>query len=958
MKFFFTSLFSIFFLSNAFAQKEKDSLLNIWYNIRPTGSTTFYAMINLVEDHYLFKKPDSALVISNQMLDLAKKQDNVKFEIEAHSLIGKVYFQLKKFPQGEKIYTEGLELAMKTKDSFLYAEKLFRLGYMYAKYDDYTNAYKTLKKSQELYRILGDGLNEGWSIAHQGFIYRDLGDYKEAEKYHKEHLQLSIKYGIKQSISGAYGNLGEVYYKLGELTKSIEHWEKAIGLSKEIGLEEYASVGTGKLLEIYINEKKFSEATKYLEEYKTVTGQFSTPKYTRNFSMNIHLWQCQIDYGLGNYTEALKECEDCLKIFKANNWTPESILLKNLYEINKKLDRHAIALDYLEQYHVLTDDEKVDKARTEIQNIAFNNQIVADSLNQAEEKRVLNAAYQEELQKKHDERNLFLIIGLIVFLIATAYIVISRKIAASERKRHIEMDQTKNALFTNITHEFRTPLTVIKGMTGSIKSNLDNRNHDDIEHTLEIIDRNSDSLLHLINEMLDLAKIESGNMELNLVQADIIPFTKYLTQSFHSLAEEKNINFTIKSKIEKLEMDFDVNKFKTIITNLLSNAIKFTPKKGEVLVHLDRIQEKNIDYFLLDIKDSGLGISKKDQLHIFDRFYQVDNTSSRLEKGTGIGLSLVKEFVELMNGTIQVESAHEEGSRFRVKIPVTNNAVFSDGSEIVSTSSISKSSVAPIELIVEQTLNEADKKLPLVLIVEDNLDVAHYIKTCLKGKYQIEHALNGALGIKMALEKIPDVIISDVMMPEKDGFELCEHLKTDELTDHIPIIMLTAKATFEDRLTGLSHGADAYITKPFEKAELLTRIDQLILLREKMLSKFEKTGIDRLLNENIKNSEAKFLNKIITVIHDNIIETDFGPVQLALQLHLSESQLYRKLKATSGKSTALFIRSIRLQKGKELIQTTDKTISEVAFEVGFNDPSYFSRAFKEEFGQSPSATSK
>ena len=216
------------------------------------------------------------------------------------------------------------------------------------------------------------------------------------------------------------------------------------------------------------------------------------------------------------------------------------------------------------------------------------------------------------------------------------------------------------------------------------------------------------------------------------------------------------------------------------------------------------------------------------------------------------------------------------------------------------------------------------------------MDVAHYIKTCLKGNFQILHAINGTIGIEMALEKIPDIIISDVMMPEKDGFEVCENLKTNELTDHIPIIILTAKATFEDRLIGLGHGADAYLTKPFEKAELLTRINQLILLRKKMLSKFEKTGIERLLRKNVKNSETKFLDKIITVIYDKITQPDFGPIQLAIQLHLSESQLNRKLKATSGKSTALFIRFIRLQKGKELIETTNKTISEVAYDVGFN----------------------
>lgn len=964
MKIVFTFIFALFFFCNAFAQKEKDSLFNVWYNIKLQDSTRFGAMRDLIQNHYLFTKTDSALVLGEQMLDLAQKKKNIKFEIEANTLIGKVYFELKEFSTGEEIYTKGLELAKTIKDSVLYADKLFRLGYLYAKYDEYTNAFKTLQKSQKLYRKLGDGLNEGWSIAHQGFIYRDLGDYKEAEKYHTEHLQLSKKYGIKQSISAAYGNLGEVYHKLGNLPKSIKHWKKAISLSKEIGLEEYASIGTGKLLEIYITEKQYPEAVTYLNEYKTVTKQFATPKYARNFAMNIHLWQCQIDYGLGNYIKALKECEDCLKIHNANHWNPESDLLKSLYEVNKKLNRKATALDYFEKYQVAIDDEKKDKARIEIQSIVFNNQLVTDSIAQAQEKKLINATYQDGLRKKNREKNLFIIIGLSVLLIAAAYFLISKRVAARERKRLKEINQLKNALFTNITHEFRTPLTVIKGMAGTIKSNLENKQHDDLENSLNIIDRNSNVLLNLINEMLDLAKIESGNMDLNLVQADSIPFIKYLTHSFDSLAKEKNINFSVYCDIEHLEMDLDVTKFTAIVTNLISNAIKFTPQNGEVHVHIDKVQESNTDFIFLKVNDSGLGISKEDQLHIFDKFYQVDNTSSKLEKGTGIGLALAKEFVELMRGSINVESTLGKGSVFSIKIPIANNAVQSDDSELFSTSSIFKTNVAPIISDESQSSdesqfsNESNKNTPLVLIVEDNIDVAHYIKTCLTENYQILHAPNGAKGINMALEKIPDIIISDVMMPVKDGFEVCKSLKTDELTDHIPIIMLTAKATFEDRLTGLSHGADAYITKPFEKAELLTRIDQLILLRKKMLSKFEKTGIDRLLNKNVKNSETKFLNKIITVIHDNITQAEFGPVQLAIQLHLSESQLYRKLKATSGKSTAIFIRSIRLQKGKELIQTTDKTISEVAYDVGFNDPSYFSRAFKEEFSHAPSAISK
>ncbi|WP_298550937.1 response regulator [uncultured Algibacter sp.] len=924
MKLTFTFIFSLFFLGIIFAQKRKDSLFEIWHTETLHDSIRFESMTNLIEDYYLFTKTDSALVLGKQMLDLAKKKNSNRFQIDANILMGKAY----------------------------------RSGDLYLKYDDYINAFKSLQKSQKHYRELGDRLNEGWSATYQGFIFQTLGDFKEAEKHHLEHLRLSEKYGIKRSISGANGNLANVYSKMGDIPKSIKHWKEAIRISKEIGLEEYATVGTGYLLSLYIKEKQYAEAVKYLNEYKTVTAQFATPKYSRNFSMDIHLWQCQIDYGLKKYNKALKECEACLKIYESNNWNPESNLLKSLYEINKKLNRPAIALDFYEKYQVLINDKKEDKARTEIQNIIFNNQLVADSIAQAQEKELLNITYEEGLRKKNREKNLFLIIGLLVLLIAGAYFLISRRITANESKRLKEINQLKNALFTNITHEFRTPLTVIKGMTSNIKSDLNNQQTDHLEKAVEIIDRNSDSLLNLINEMLDLAKIESGHVELNLVQIDSIPFTKYLTQSFQSLAEDKHIDFSVNCELERLNMDLDVNKFTAIVTNLISNAIKFTAQHGKVEVFIEKVQKKHAPCFYFKVKDSGLGISKEDQQHVFDKFYQVDDSSSKLEKGSGIGLALAKEFVELMHGSIHVESTLRKGSVFSVKIPITNDANQLDDSELITTSTVSKFNNESI--LVDDNLfsNTPNKNHPLVLIVEDNRDVAHYIKTCLQGNYQILHAPNGSIGIEMALEKIPDIIISDVMMPEKDGFEVCELLKTDELTNHIPIIMLTAKATFEDRLTGLSHGADAYLTKPFKKEELLTRIDQLILLRKTMLNKFEKTGIDRLLNKNIKNSETKFLNKIITAIHDNITQAEFGPLELAIQLGLSESQLYRKLKATSGKSTALFIRSIRLQKGKELLQTTNKIISEIAYDVGFNDPSYFSRAFKKEFGNAPSAISK
>lgn len=531
---------------------------------------------------------------------------------------------------------------------------------------------------------------------------------------------------------------------------------------------------------------------------------------------------------------------------------------------------------------------------------------------------------------------------------------LSKRLAVAESGRLKEINKLRNSLYTNITHEFRTPLTVILGMVDSLKSTITDKQLKGAEHSLELIKRNGKNLLRLVNEMLDLSKLESGNMELQLIQADVIPFVKYLSESFHSLAQEKQISLTVYSEIDGLLMDFDANKLSVIISNVLSNAIKFTPPGGKIIVHLNQISDNK--FFFIKIKDNGQGISEEETDNIFNRFYQVDNSSSRWGEGTGIGLALTKEFVELMNGVIEVKSISGKGSEFIIQLPISNSATQTKDIQIHLDPNLA-ASVTEEELT--ETMSEDKSELPLALIIEDNADVAHYLKTCLTGKYQTIHAANGEIGIETAFEKIPDIIISDVMMPVKDGFEVCSTLKTDERTDHIPIIMLTAKVSIKDKLTGLSHGADAYLTKPFVKAELLTRLDQLVLLRKKLMQKIDDGSLSKLLKKRAEDPETKFLQKIIKIIHEEISNHSFGSsVHLARKMHLSESQIYRKLKAITGKSTAVFIRSVRLQKAKELIQDTDKTISEIAYDVGFNDPSWFSRAFKEEFGYAPSAISK
>jgi len=912
-------------------------------------------MSDLIDFHYLYTKTDSALTLGYQMLELAQNKKNFTYEVEALTELGKIYFEKKENEKATTYYTKGLELALSKQDSFLYSEKLFLLGELYSDYKDYTKAFKTLLKSGEFSRKIGDSKYIGWSSGYIGNIFAGFGDFKEAEKYYLKHLESSTKYNIKHSIAGAKANLGYINNELGDVVIAIKYYTEAIALAKEIGEYEYASLGTSNLIEILIKNKRLVKAQDQVKEYETVTSQFTTSKYSRSFSLNINLWKCQIDLGLGNYTKALRECEACEKIYKVNNWELESDILKSLYEVNKKLNRYKTALAYFEEYQLVIDNEDEIKSRFEIQSIIFNNQLTTDSIAKAQEKALLSRNYEAGLLKKNRERNLFIILVLLVLLIGTAYFFIYRKIEASKRKRLKEINELKNALFTNITHEFRTPLTIIKGMTDALKSDLKNKKQEDVENALEMIERNSASLLHLVNEMLDLSKIESGNMELNVVQSDVIPFLKYLSESFSSFAEENQISLTVYSEIDTLLMDFDGNKLTSIISNLLSNAIKFTPEYGKIIVHINEIKQKGKSYLCIKIKDNGIGIPKEELGNVFNRFYQTDNSSVRNHEGSGIGLALTKELVALMNGTITVKSKLDKGSVFNVMIPITREAPVTAKVETDSIATIPK--ITKQSKRIEQTL-ETNLELPVVLIIEDNEDVAHYLKTCLKGKYRTLHASNGNMGIEMAYEKIPDIIISDVMMPGKDGFEVCKTLKADERTDHIPIVILTAKVTTEDRLTGLTHGADAYLAKPFNKKELFIRLDQLVLLRKKLVDKIQKDGLHKFMGKQAESPETKFLQKVIQFINEDISNSAFGSGDLADKLHLSESQVYRKLKAITDTSTAVFIRSIRLQKAKELIQTTDKTISEIAYETGFNDPSWFSRAFKEEFGFPPSDVSK
>ena len=519
-----------------------------------------------------------------------------------------------------------------------------------------------------------------------------------------------------------------------------------------------------------------------------------------------------------------------------------------------------------------------------------------------------------------------------------------------------EMDQLKSRFFANISHEFRTPLTLI---LGPINKLIEKFKDNDTNSQLQLISRNASRLHQLVNQLLDISKLEAGKMELKTKYEDIIPLLKGLVLSFVSLAETKKLELHFNSFVKTLHLFVDVDKLGKIINNLLSNAIKFTNEGGKVEADISK-KGNSVE---IKISDTGVGINQERLTKIFDRFYQVDDNQTREFEGTGIGLSLTKELVELHKGKIIVQSEEGKGTTFIVTFPLGKDHL--KANEIVEKNNIEKEHLSKLKVNDPQMNNElkVDKvdvdilmstDKPILLIVEDNTDVRNYIKGYFETDYLVIESADGREGLEKSLKYIPDIIISDVMMPKMNGFELLDKLKTDEKTNHVPVILLTAKAADQDKIEGLQIGADDYMMKPFDAEELQVRVKNLIKQRQRLREHFLKEGIFDCNDKEITSVDKEFLKKTVKIIENHIADTSFGVDIFAEELFMSRQQLRRKLLSIVGESPSDLTRRIRLTKSAKLIEHNFGNISEIAIEVGFNNPAYFAQCFNKQFGMSPS----
>ena len=526
-----------------------------------------------------------------------------------------------------------------------------------------------------------------------------------------------------------------------------------------------------------------------------------------------------------------------------------------------------------------------------------------------------------------------------------------------------ELDQLKSRFFANISHEFRTPLTLILGQIDSVMSeNIDVKE----KGKLQVANRNAKRLLGLINQLLDLSKLEAGSMELNAEQHNIVSFLKSLFYSFESLAESQKITLKFESECESIPIVFDPDKMEKIFYNLISNAFKFVSSNGEIKVSIDSKPTfnkggKEGGSVEIRIKDSGIGIPSDRLPHIFDRFYQVDGSATRKHEGTGIGLALTKELIELHKGNISVNSKEGEGSEFIILLPLGDFKIKKEEylklQPLESLNVINLRAQEKVEKITELDSHESEND-EIVLIVEDNLDVRNYIRDLLKTEYRVIEASDGEEGLSNAKIEIPDLIITDVMMPGIDGFQFSTQIRSDVKTSHIPIIMLTAKAGLDDKIEGLETGIDAYITKPFSAKELKVRVRNLIYQRKQLRKRFSKSTIIKPSEVTAVSMDQEFLENTIKVIEENFEDPHFSIEKLADEVNMSISQLNRKLNALVAQPAGQLIRSLRLQRAADLLKQNADNVAGICYKVGFNDQGYFGRVFKKQFGVSPNVYRK
>ena len=546
---------------------------------------------------------------------------------------------------------------------------------------------------------------------------------------------------------------------------------------------------------------------------------------------------------------------------------------------------------------------------------------------------------------QYNHQKMYIVLFSIILLLLIGIMVYIYRTILMKRRIEEEANKAKLQFFTNISHELRTPLTLIADPVNYIIHD-DNLNSQQ-RSMLQIVQRNVLVLTQLVSEILDFRKVQNGKMELRLSDFNLTESMKQWIMLFSASAQKKHIAISMDAP-DTIMLRADQDKIERICYNLLSNALKYTSEGGEISL----MAKEEGGRVMISVADNGCGISSDELPYIFDRFYQAKNAG----RGTGIGLAIVKAFTELHHGEVSATSVEGKGSTFTIHIPVRQKGEVTNQptekiEQLVEPSSAQE--VPNQARHIDELIQPYQTDKPEVLIIDDNIDIRTYLRSVLSEKYNVSEAADGKVGLELARKIVPDIVLSDIMMPVMDGLAFCQQLKTDKAISHIPVILLTARSLDEQRAEGYEHGADAYLSKPFSLRLLLSRIDNLIESRKKLNQTWSK-GVEDDEIGNISNEiDKSFLKQLRKIIQENLANSDLSVEQIGDEIGLSRVQLYRKVKALTGYSPVEIVRKARLTRARHLLQTTERTVSEVAYAVGFSTPSYFSKCYKDEFGENP-----
>ena len=837
------------------------------------------------------------------------------------------------------------------------AEKIgYRRGIAQARYEqgvghwmlaEYDQAYASTTLALKDFEPLNELLAVSNCYSMLALIMDDQGEYSKSINLHRQSIAQKEPLGDTSGIARTLNNIGGIYFKQGNLDSAQLLFEHSLGLRMKLKSERDIRESYSNLSVLHRQKGELKKAQHYIEKALVIADKLNLRNGIINSKQNlaaIYLERDQVDSAEYIYREILPMARD-MGIQKR-----EMEILLRLRSIEERKGNYRQALSLADEYWQVRDSVHGKDASEKI--------AILEAQYESEKKEKEIAALQQSAKNRTLWRNIFAI-GILASLIFAALIFLSfryrtQKNAAilqvekAERVQLEEMNALRSRFFANISHEFRTPLTLI---TGPIQQLIERTNSENDRHLLRVVQRSAARLMKLINQLLDLSKMEAGQLTLEANLQDIIPPLKGWTMAFQTLAEEKDIQLRFHTESESCYIYFESEKIEQAFTNLLSNAFKFTPSHGRIDVIITPLKKANQDFLSIAVRDSGLGIPKEAQGHIFDRFYQAHTYEEG--SGTGIGLSLAQDFVKLHHGILEVDSIPDMGSTFTMLLPLGRDHLTDQEVNLIATPvTVPGQEPKSAEAATQWTPNDQADQLKL-LIVEDNRDLRQYLQTILGDTYGLIEAADGSVGVEIAQKEVPDIILSDVMMPKLNGIELCKALKENIKTSHIPIVLLTAKSKEEDRLLALENLADAYLTKPFNAKELLAVLQNLVANRQKLQQKFQMQMQLRPEKVDVNSVDQQFLSALTSQLEDHIDDDLFGVEQLASALKMSRSQLHRKLKAMADVNPSQFIRTFRLHRAKDLLEANAGSVSEIAFRVGFNSSSYFAKCFQEQFGVLP-----